>query len=76
MIELSEKYHYLTVREVAQLLNVVPATVRGYCRKGLLPGSVRAHYWLIPDKAVEHFKTWLIDGQPDGGPRQLEDDQR
>lgn len=47
----------LTVEEAAKLLRATPATVRGWCRDGLLPGAYlrrigRSTRWLIPKDVV------------------------
>jgi len=37
---------YLTIREVAQKLNISESTIRGYCRKGLVhPKRDEARNW-------------------------------
>jgi excisionase family DNA binding protein len=48
-----------SVEEVAQKLNVTPASVRNYLRQGNLKGQKILRMWLIEEKDLKVFmKKW------------------
>lgn len=54
----------LTVAEVAQLLGRHPSSISHQVRIGRFPGAYRCGpIWLIPPKAVEHYKRYSL-GKP------------
>lgn len=50
-----------TVHEVADLLNLHPGTIKGYCRSGRIKGEkVRIYHMTTPLTGIErHFRTGL-----------------
>lgn len=49
----------LTVAEVARRFGRAPATVRGWCEEGRLPGAYRfrGKEWRVPQSALEAFEA-------------------
>lgn len=50
---------YLTTAEVAEQLQLKPATVSDYCKRRILPGAFRARPgspWRIPPEALDALK--------------------
>ena len=45
----------LTVDEVAQILRVLPKTVRSLLKEGRLPGIKVGRVWRIPEKALRAY---------------------
>ncbi|MGH9822879.1 MAG: helix-turn-helix domain-containing protein [Blastocatellia bacterium] len=63
----------LTVREVADLLQVAASSVRIWASKGRFRGAERhetpvSSYWLIPESAIEQFERRTV-GRPRKSPR-------
>lgn len=53
MVKWDEKL--LTVDEVAQILRVLPKTVRSLLKEGKLPGFKVGRVWRIPEKSLRAY---------------------